>query len=226
MNSEYIADGTGSSVLFITSPRHMVESYQYTPVFFVPTKHLLDILEVERANCSNQQVLELFLQLSSHSITRAAAGWQHEKQMHTCLIDCALGSLTICQGPRKQEMPPWGNLLPGTLASLRAVNARESFYWIPAAMNLPGIDAILGDNLGNMYVLRATTAEENQNPADGLLEVCSHLTANVTQTRVWHVVVVADRPRLAESIASKFSAQLSERELPVTATVWGCSLDE
>lgn len=121
-------------------------------------------------------------------------------------------------------MPPSGHLLPGTLASLRTVKFTDSFYWIPSATDFPGIDAILGDDYGNLYAVQATMDSEHESPAEGLKKVWSYFEPTVRQWRPWHSVIVAQTQQSAQHLVTTISAQLAGTTLPMPVTVWGCIL--
>lgn len=63
---------------------------------------------------------------------------------------------------------PSTNLLPGTEAFLKSAVPDTAFYWIPATINLPGIDGVLGDNAGNVYAIQGTIASAYRSPVEGL----------------------------------------------------------
>ena len=68
--------------------------------------------------------------LSSHSLTRTAAGWLYEKSMHECPSG-GLGTLEVYQGAGSTmtSMTPSANILPGTLGSLKRTGVGD-LYWI------------------------------------------------------------------------------------------------
>jgi hypothetical protein len=76
---------------------------------FIPTPHLLAIFEEQRVLQSNEKALELFFVLSSHALTRAAAGWGHEQSMHARLVKGG-EALRIFQAHatvHSRSSPPW-----------------------------------------------------------------------------------------------------------------------
>ena len=89
--------------------------------------------------------------LSSHSFTRTAASWLHEKSMHECLSG-GPGTLEVFQGPGSTSstmtsIKPSANILPGTLGSLKSTGVGD-IYWIPPVVNFPGVDSVLADSRG------------------------------------------------------------------------------
>lgn len=84
----------GSTILFL-APSDSLSPKSGKAFFFVPTQHLLDILDVARQIFSNEKSLELFRSLSTHSLTKAPAGWLHETLMHKRLVNRPRGNLSI-----------------------------------------------------------------------------------------------------------------------------------
>jgi hypothetical protein len=193
---------------------------------FIPTPHLLAMFEKQRRKISNKESLELFSRLSSHALTRTAAGWVHEKSMHEHL---GLGGtdLRILQGNSEKHMQPSTRLLPGTLASLKEVGANDSFYWIPSVANFPGIDGVLGDTDGNVYTVQATIASTHVSPEEGIKKVWQQFDPAIRTRRTWHFVIITDSILLAEEYRNKFSKKLDEFTLGsarAQVQVWVCAL--
>lgn len=67
----------GSSVIFLGRSVSLTRGKP-----FIPTPHLIEIFERRRRRMENKESLNLFCALSSHALTRAPAGWAHEKATH------------------------------------------------------------------------------------------------------------------------------------------------
>ncbi|EIM87880.1 uncharacterized protein STEHIDRAFT_155243 [Stereum hirsutum FP-91666 SS1] len=139
--------------------------------YFIPTTFPAELVETSRAKISNDASLELYENISMHSLTKSAAGWAHEIRVHHHLCG-AKGALTIFRDDlTTQNMVPSSHLLAGTVSGLKHSGALESFYWIPSVIDFPGIDGVLGDIKGNIYAVQATIAGEHKSPVDGLRKI-------------------------------------------------------
>ena len=112
---------------------------------FIPTANLFRIFENARRSTVDEDSLRLFQALSSHSLTRTAAGWTYELGMHGYLARNR-GALEIYgEYGSSRSMSPSSRLLPGSLNGLKEADVNDSFYWMPPATNFPGVDSVLGD---------------------------------------------------------------------------------
>ena len=168
----------------------------------------------------NEDALKLFSALSWHSLTRTAAGWAHELKMHKYL-SCWSPPLTITQtsGPAS-EMQPSSRLLRGTLDRLGEVKLNDAFYWIPSVINIPGVDSVLGQSDGKLFIIQATIADDHKSPKEGMNKVWQALGNDTRRRREWHLVIVTDTTGTAESLVNKVSRDLIGFEVDVQ--VWGC----
>jgi hypothetical protein len=99
----------------------------------------------------NKESLLLFCALSSHALTRTAAGWAYERSMHERL---GMGGADLSNLSRPyrgahaaiHSSPPWQIGWP------QDANLKDSFYWIPSVANFPGVDGVLGDTDGHVYL--------------------------------------------------------------------------
>lgn len=205
-----LLDSQCSSLIFVRPLR-----LQNQPVAFreweycVPTEYLQHLLHQILCTAGNQHALSLFELLSTHSLTRTAAGWQHELRMHRrlCTGNRNLGIFRNDQGDVTRHIEPSTVLLPGTLNSLRGVvgaGTFETFYWIPSAVNFPGVDSVLGDESGNIYALQATVAGEHSNPTKGLQKLWNSFSREARTRRKWHFVVVANTRKIAEKYLREY----------------------
>jgi hypothetical protein len=214
-----------SSVLFLRrTPNESVTSNKGKA--FIPTPHLLALFEERRKRNSNKESLELFYVLSSHALTRTAAGWAHENSVHERL--CMGGAdLSIFRGPTEKHMRPSTRLLPGTLAGLEEAGTNDSFYWIPSVANLPGVDGVLGDTDGHVYAIQAAIGHDHKNPIDGITRVWQHFLPEVRAGRIWHYVVVTNTKQAADDYVDEFSKELRDFTLGdarARVQVWACVL--
>ena len=214
----------GSSVIFVRRPLGDIGSEK--AISFIPTRHLRQMFEIHCCRVANQHSLNLFCSLSSHALTRTAAGWAHEKAMHTRL-GTAGTALAIFANGSQSTMQPSAIILPGTLGSLSGVELHESFYWMPSSSNFPGVDSVLGTLDGGVYIIQATIATDHKDPKEGITKVWSSFNADVRAQRTWHYIVVADTQQTAASYVEMYSKSLSAFTLGInhtTVQVWGCLL--
>jgi hypothetical protein len=80
-------------------------------------------------------------------------------------------TFSIFRGSTTRGMQASLNVLTGTVNALKKVAAKESFYWMPAIVNFPGIDSVLGDTSGNVYTIQATIAAKHRDSKDGIQQV-------------------------------------------------------
>ncbi|KZV62087.1 hypothetical protein PENSPDRAFT_692830 [Peniophora sp. CONT] len=224
----------GSGLLFIGPRRqrssvgdasHLVRT-RSLPV--VPTKHLLNILITAWNRTRRAKSLEFFDLFSTHSLTRTAAGWMHEFLMHAYISigDRPLRIYKAGDGTVRLIQPS-SNFIPGTLGALDKTLSSTSFYWLPDAMNFPGINGVLGISDAetnsptttasgsaqasvhvDIYALQATIAHAHGSPADGLRALWKHITH--LQNKTLHVVVVTDQEATATRLAEKFVEDLKD----------------
>ena len=185
------------------------------------------MFEAHCCNVANQHSLQLFCALSSHALTRTAAGWAHEKAMHT-RMGTAGTALAIFANGSQSTMQPSALILPGTLGSLNGVECLESFYWMPSSSNFEGVDSVLGTPDGGVYTIQATIASDHKDPKEGIRKVWESFNADVRAQRTWHYVVVADTQQAAASYAEMYSNSFNNFTLGINrhtnVQVWGCVL--
>lgn len=195
--------------------------------YFIPTTFLAELVGTSRVKISNDASLELYENLSMHSLTRCAAGWAHEMRVHRHLCG-AKGALTIFRDDlTTQNMVLSAHLLAGTVSGLKHSGALESFYWIPSVIDFPGIDGVLGDINGNIYAVQATIAGEHKSPGDGLRKIWDNLKPDVRKDRCWHFVLAANDHAVAEKLVEEWSdleqCEVGQGgELNIPLRVWGC----
>ena len=215
----------GSSVIFVRRP--MGDTAFDKVISFIPTLYLLDIFESHCCEVAIKDSLQLFCALSSHALTRTAAGWAHEKSMHRRL-GMGGAALRIFQDIHHSTMQPSTRVLPGTLGGLKQAGVSDSFYWMPSVANFQGVDSVLGTPDGQVYTIQATIANDHKDPMKGIQKVWNSFIPEVRTGRTWHYVIVADTKQGATIYMEKFSTKLSSFKLGNTRAsvqVWGCVLD-
>jgi hypothetical protein len=212
----------GSNIIFVSPPGGGIVFKKMT--CFIPTPYLRDIFESQLCKVANQECLQLFCALSSHALTRSAAGWAHEKLMHQCLG--AKGApLDIFQGNQRSTMQRSTNIIPGTLGALKQIQALDSFYWMPSGVNFEGIDSVLGTSDGQVYTIQATIAATHNDPIEGIKTVWRSFDAGVRTQRTWHFVVVTETKALANMYVDRFLTEFNKFKLGnKSVQVWGCVL--
>ncbi len=225
---DLLSESWGSCVVFCRRRLRDGEKVQWeAKQNFIPTPHLIDTLEELRQRLTNQQCLELFFALSTHALTRSAAGWVHEKSMHSRLTSGGY-ALSIFQGTTQKEMKPSSRLLPGTLTGLKQVGFTDSFYWMPSVANFDGVNGVLGDEDGNVYTVQATIATEHKGPEKGIKKVWDKVHPAVRTRRTWHYVIVTDNKQAADAYVKEWSKKLLNFKLGLAThvQVWGCVLGQ
>ena len=172
----------------------------------------------------NENALKLFSALSWHSLTRTSAGWLHEVAVHKRLsrgnLPLAISPVPIQATGTSSEMLPSSRLLQGTLQGLGEAKKDDSFYWIPSVVNFPGVDSVLGQSDGKLFVIQATIAGHHKSPEEGMKKVWTALNKDTRKGREWHCVIVTDTIRAAESFVNEFSKDLIG--FTANVQVWGC----
>lgn len=197
-------------------------------IWFIPTTFLDEIFTQHCTNFSNEKSRELFIALSSHSLTRTAAGWKYEKDVHRRLSTAGAPPLTIFNHDRNMQMRPSAELVPGTVDGLKHTSASKAFYWMPSVMNWEGIDGILGDTDNNLYAVQATIASEYSNPVKGLKQAWLAVDSSARASRHWHLVVVGADVGVVDGLVKQYSGQLEGLKLgrdKGRVQVWGCVLE-
>lgn len=206
------------SVLFIQPVRDAWEQWTYC----TPTEYLRHIIENARGAATNEQALWLFWVLGAQYSTRSSPGWRHELDMHSRLCTGNV-KLYMFKEDTRRMVEPSAVLLPGMLESLGDIDkdagAFRAFYWIPSIVDCPGVDAVLGDDAGNVYVLQAVVQGEQRNPAEGLRRVWKGVSENVRARRSWHFVVVANTDGTADEYRGAYLNGL-ELGRGICADVW------
>ncbi|KAJ6519307.1 hypothetical protein C8R45DRAFT_806234 [Mycena sanguinolenta] len=197
------------------------------PILTIPTKYLADIFDTSARKLQAKRAFELFCLLSTHSLTRTATGWMHEKAMHERMME---GRPIEVQGQNQKSstpitMPTSSNFLCGTLGGLKNVRSSASFYWLPSVVNFPGIDAVLGD-LQNIWTFQSTTGDTHVDPTPGIRKAWEVIAAECRQ-RCWNLVVVGDDEGQVKTVLDKFSWDLANFTLgegKKKISLWWCVL--
>lgn len=212
-----------SDIIFLRRPRDAMDFE--TLASFIPTPYLSGKLETRCCQVANKERLQLFCALSSHALTRSPAGRQHEKLMHSHLGNGGV-ALEIFDATHRSTMQPSTYLLPGTLDGLKKAAASISFYWMPSAANLVGIDGVLGTPDGQVYLIQAAIASEHTNPEKGIRKVWSNINPKI-RTGIWNFVLVTDNELDALEYVRLYLEGLHNLTLGedhVHVQVWGCVL--
>ena len=223
-----LPSGQGSTLLFIY-PIRRKHNFDYgDSLLSIPTMHLSEIFDVNCQSLSADGRMKLYEALSTHSLTRTAAGWQHEKNMHMQMLTDGK-RYPIFNGDNEFIITTAPPGLVGTASALRdAVRNRSLlFYWFPSVVNFPGIDGILV-NGENIYLLQATIADTHRRPDAGLKKAWKTIGAASAQLYKWHFVMVTDKRGLAEKYVRELGPHLpgvflgeNRHKVPV----WGCFLE-
>ena len=220
--------GQGSTLLFIYPIRRKHDLDYGDSMLSIPTMHLSEIFDSKCKSLSADDRMKLFEALSTHALTRTAAGWQHEKNMHMQMLTDGK-RYTIFNGDNEFIMATAPPGLVGTASALRDAvrNRLPMFYWFPSVVNFPGIDGILV-NGENIYLLQATIADTHRRPDAGLKKAWKTIGAASAQLYKWHFVMVSDKKGLAEKYVRELGPHLpgvflgeNRHEVPV----WGCFLE-
>jgi hypothetical protein len=97
------------------------------------------------------------------------------------------------------------NVLTGTVNALKKVAAKKSFYWMPAIVNFPGIDSVLGDTSGNVYTIQAKIAAKHRDSKEGIKQVWESFKPEVRGKLTWHCVVFAEDEQAADRHVEVYS---------------------
>jgi hypothetical protein len=213
----------GSSFIFVRRPADLERA-----ISFIPTKHLTQIFEDHSLDVANKECLKLFISLSSHALTRTAAGWAFEKLVHIRL-GVNGRALKIFHDSIHVIVEPATNtrILHGTVGSLKQVGVSDAFYWIPSVVNFPGVDSVLGTSDGRVFTVQTTIADRHDDPMDGIKKVWDSFERGVREARTWYFVVVTDTEQLATSLVKEFSRKmvgftLGQGRGRSPVQVWGC----
>ncbi|KAJ7743168.1 hypothetical protein B0H16DRAFT_1423152 [Mycena metata] len=182
--------GEGSSLMFLDrvgTKAHLS----------IPTRYLGQILDQRAHDLTNERAFELFSMLSSHSLTRSGAGWGHEIAVHRLMIKEGK-TLALQHLAQQMNMPTTSNLLYGTIAALGRTHFKIPFYWMPSAANFPGIDSVLGDTQGNIFILQATIAQEHRDPKDGIRKIWAAMPDFRRRCTLHFVLVCEDESQADE----------------------------
>jgi hypothetical protein len=221
-------ESLASSILFVRPHRpngfdDIGSSRVHT--LLIPTRFLDGIFEAARSQASNNISLQLFQAFSKHSLTRVAAGWSHEIIVHCCLCSKKKPFQIFQADGTLDTISPSTILLPGTFSGLRGVEPDTPFYWIPSAINLPGVDSVLGDSQGNIYAVHATIAIDHSSPLEGLKLVWNTVGGSLRTKGVWHFLIASDNKSTAKAHVTKYSNELKDKlfgSQKVCMKVWGC----
>ncbi|KAJ7222393.1 hypothetical protein GGX14DRAFT_663556, partial [Mycena pura] len=225
---------TGSSAVFVR-PFWDNDGRRWRSVSqsFIPTEHLAGIIGALNSQLANAEALKLFAALSTHSLTRGAAGWRFERDMHFRL--CGGGAAIIIDkydnlGETTGEtmnMTPATKLLAGTLNSLGSARSSDAYYWLPSVANFPGIDGVLGDNDGHVFAVQSTYNPNHTSADEGLKKAWQYMDRDVRKFCSWHLVAVSDTPATAKKLGRTMAKHLELFTLGTDKTkvdVWSCSL--
>jgi hypothetical protein len=100
---------------------------------------------------------------------------------------------------------------------------------MPPVINVfPGVDGVLGDIEGNIYVVQATiVADEHEHgsPVEGLKSIWGTVDQRLRDLGVWRFVVVANVKSTADRHVARFSDEL--KGVPfgrqkIHMETWGC----
>ncbi|KAF5326141.1 hypothetical protein D9611_000836 [Ephemerocybe angulata] len=203
----------GSTLLFIRPVPNVKASNLC--LSFIPTGYLMDVFDECRTMLSKKNALALFRGFSSHSQT--GADWGYELAVHNrfCKGGAALPISRV--GSVDTLVRPSTNLLPGTEAFLKSAVPDTAFYWIPATINLPGIDGVLGDNAGNVYAIQGTIASAYRSPVEGLKSLWDKVGPRLRAggCHLWHFVIIADSKLTVDELVPVISQELeNQRDMP------------
>ncbi|KAF9012152.1 hypothetical protein BDZ89DRAFT_912053, partial [Hymenopellis radicata] len=216
-SSAFVSSGVGrlptsQSILFIRPEGGSTGSLTPSVKRTIPTKFLSELLDAYSTFLTSESLLDVFVRLSSHSLTRPGAGWRREMDMHRHM--CTGGNVAHLYGIGKQgqiDLMSSNRVLSGTESSLKCAPAVESFYWMPSVVDFPGIDGILGDVNGDVFALQATTAADHVNPHDGLKRAW---TAMSTRAHCrWNYVLVCSSQEDVEALLDVFVPHLRDLKL-------------
>ena len=224
---------TGSSAVFVRplwddDGRWLSESQS-----FIPTEHLAGIVGAQNSQLANADALKLFAALSTHSLTRGAAGLRFERDMHfrlwgggAAIIIDKYSNLGETTG-ETMNMTPATKLLTGTLNSLGSARSSDAYYWLPSVANFPGIDGVLGDNDGHVFAVQSTYNPNHRSADEGLKKAWQYMDRDVRKFCSWHLVAVSDTPATAKKLGRTMAKHLELFTLGTDKTkvdVWSCSL--
>lgn len=230
LNPSNISAESDSMVFFLRPPPERdATTRTFSPIweYFIPTKFLHGEAMNQFFRLSNQNVHELYFQLSFHSASRSLAGYAFEGLMHFRMSESTPLKLTS-QRFMFMDIQPSSNLVRGTVDSLKEQKTSEDFYWMPATSNFPGIDSVLSDGR-NLFLLQATVAGKHRDPKAGILKVWNTMSKQVANSLHWHVIAVTDRVSHADSLRKRFLKELGGFYLGQSQTVvkvWSCVLAE
>ncbi|KAF8917531.1 hypothetical protein CPB85DRAFT_1214792 [Mucidula mucida] len=224
--SALVASGVGriptsqsSEILFI---RPEGGTDRFIANLTIPTKFLSEILHCHTSLLPSDKLFDLFGKLSSYHLTRTSAGSFHEMDMHhhMCIGGNALHLYRVDTQGQMELMPP-SRVLPGTKFSLQRASAAQSFYWMSAVVDLPGIDGIYGDINGDVFALQATTAVDHVDPHEGLKQ--AWMAMPTRQHCQWNYVLVCRSQDEVEPVLDVFMPHLKDLKVGATTqnvTVW------
>ncbi|KAF6748261.1 hypothetical protein DFP72DRAFT_579937 [Ephemerocybe angulata] len=225
--------GCDSDTLFFFRPRHDLTTNIWSRqigAFFIPTTHLRNIFEgCGTAKKSNYEIFDLFQALSSHSWTRDFASWAYEGVVHRRLGSGGAALPIYRPGVEEKAMATTSSLLPGTVSALmNAPRLDIPFYWMPSVVDLPGVDGVLGDGKGNLYVVQAISrTEAHRSPVKGLQWTLQMVKNSLRDEGHWYFVVVGDDRSMVDDGVDRFSTELEGVTFGrhnVRVEVWGCVL--
>lgn len=187
----------------------------------IPTKFLSELLHCPSSLLPSDKLYDLFGKLSSYHLTRTSAGSFHEMDMHRhmCIDGIALLLYRVDTQGQMELMPP-SRVLPGTKFSLQRAPAAQSFYWMSAVVDFPGIDGIYGDINGDVFALQATTVADHVDPHEGLRQ--AWMAMPTRQHCQWNYVLVCRSQDEVEPVLDVFMPHLKDLRVGAknTVTVW------
>ncbi|KAF8901623.1 hypothetical protein CPB85DRAFT_1472570 [Mucidula mucida] len=122
------------------------------------------------------------------------------------------------------ELTPSDRILCTSQTFLERMPAGESCYWMPAAVDFPGIDGTFVDGKGDVFVLQAAITGDHSDPEDGLQRAWAAMSNS--EERRWHFVFVGIDKVEADALLDVFGPRMRGLKLggnPID--VWGCALN-
>ncbi|KAJ7668744.1 hypothetical protein DFH06DRAFT_982408 [Mycena polygramma] len=210
----------GSSLFFLGQRSSDTVVGLPTASLTVPTKHLAEILDKHTTQLTAEQSFDLFCMLSPHSLTQTGAGWTHEKAMHKKMASAT--EIRLFRGQEEMKVKTTDNVLPGTAGALERAMLGTMFYWMPLAIDLPGVDSVLGDARNNFFTFQAVVTDGYRDVEEGITKVWNTVSPDCRKGRQWHVVLVCNSVAQAESLVAAFPRHMLRLgQQKVNVQVWG-----
>jgi hypothetical protein len=189
------------------------------PRLVVPTRELVCVIAQAAAAAANQVQHAFFAEMMRHPSTRASAAWMFENLMHTHLTMDDGSVSGVDASEQACAIPATTSLVSGTLDDL--TDARAPFYWRPARINIPGVDAILCRD-GEVWLFQATMSRRRRDSIfEGLDAVTKRLPLEnmaVKLVFVGPVLASAQQVRIVE--AARLSQHREWKRVVMYACEW------